>query len=109
MRLRALRRRCRGYFSFAKRGIKALADEVHAAGLHLGLYSDYGVQTCAGYPGSLGHYEQDAATYAPLGAFDKTVAGGKLAGFRPMTVEWVSAFGNRSVQTCKKATCDPSY
>ena len=52
---------------------------------------------------------EDAATYAPLGAFDKTVAGGKLAGFRPMTVEWVSAFGNRSVQTCRKATCDPSY
>lgn len=49
------------------RGIKALADEMHAAGLHLGLYSDYGVRTCAGYPGSYGHYEQDAATFAAWG------------------------------------------
>ena len=49
------------------RGIKALADEMHAAGLHLGLYSDYGVRTCAGYPGSYGHYEQDARTLAGWG------------------------------------------
>ena len=49
------------------RGIKLLADELHAACLHLGIYSDYGLRTCAGYPGSYGHYEQDAATFAAWG------------------------------------------
>ncbi len=46
------------------RGIKALADDVHSMGLKLGIYSDYGLKTCAGFPGSYGHYEQDAATFA---------------------------------------------
>ncbi|MBO0865402.1 MAG: glycoside hydrolase family 27 protein, partial [Mycobacterium sp.] len=45
-------------------GIKALADYVHARGLKLGIYEDVGTQTCAGYPGSYGHYQQDADTFA---------------------------------------------
>ena len=42
----------------------ALADYVHAKGLRLGIYSDYGTKTCGGYPGSLGHEAADAATFA---------------------------------------------
>ena len=42
----------------------ALADYVHAKGLRLGIYSDYGTKTCSGYPGSLGHEAADAATFA---------------------------------------------
>ncbi|PIA35326.1 hypothetical protein AQUCO_03500016v1 [Aquilegia coerulea] len=46
-------------------GIKALADYVHSKGLKLGIYSDAGVQTCSmTMPGSLGHEEQDAKTFA---------------------------------------------
>ncbi|XP_068596550.1 alpha-galactosidase A [Brachionichthys hirsutus] len=45
-------------------GIKKLADYVHSKGLKLGIYADVGKQTCAGYPGSLGHYETDAQTFA---------------------------------------------
>ncbi|CAI0471803.1 unnamed protein product [Linum tenue] len=46
-------------------GIKALADYVHAKGLKLGIYSDAGSQTCSNLmPGSLGHEEQDAKTFA---------------------------------------------
>ncbi|MET3803776.1 alpha-galactosidase [Nakamurella sp. UYEF19] len=45
-------------------GIKAVADYVHAKGLKLGIYEDAGTTTCAGYPGSLGHESQDAATFA---------------------------------------------
>lgn len=44
--------------------MKALADYVHAKGLKLGIYSSPGPKTCAGYPGSYGHEQQDAETYA---------------------------------------------
>nr|ARV78455.1 alpha-galactosidase [Vernicia fordii] len=49
-------------------GIKALADYVHSKGLKLGIYSDAGYFTCSGtMPGSLGHEEQDAKTFASWG------------------------------------------
>ncbi|XP_071477917.1 alpha-N-acetylgalactosaminidase-like isoform X1 [Diadema antillarum] len=48
-------------------GIKALADYVHKKGLKLGIYADYGNFTCGGYPGSLGHLEVDAQTFADWG------------------------------------------
>ncbi|XP_038137200.1 alpha-galactosidase A [Cyprinodon tularosa] len=48
-------------------GIKKLADYVHSKGLKLGIYSDVGDKTCAGYPGSLGYYETDAQTFADWG------------------------------------------
>ncbi len=47
--------------------MKALADYVHARGLKLGIYGDAGTQTCAGYPGSLGHERIDAQTWAQWG------------------------------------------
>jgi len=47
--------------------LKALADYVHQRGLKLGLYSSPGPVTCAGYPGSYGHEEQDARTFAAWG------------------------------------------
>lgn len=48
-------------------GMKALADYVHSKGLKIGIYSDAGNKTCAGYPGSRGHEYQDARTYAEWG------------------------------------------
>ncbi len=48
-------------------GIKALADYIHARGLKFGIYSDGGVRTCAGRPGSRGYEFQDARTYASWG------------------------------------------
>lgn len=49
-------------------GIKALADYVHSKGLKLGIYSDAGYFTCSKtMPGSLGHEEQDANTFASWG------------------------------------------
>ncbi|XWS15701.1 hypothetical protein CRYUN_Cryun34aG0024400 [Craigia yunnanensis] len=49
-------------------GIKALADYVHAKGLKLGIYGDAGNRTCSNrMPGSLGHEDQDARTYAKWG------------------------------------------
>ena len=48
-------------------GIKALADFVHGKGLAFGIYTDAGTKTCQGRPGTLGHEEQDARTYAEWG------------------------------------------
>lgn len=45
-------------------GMKALADYVHSKGLKFGLYSDAGVRTCGGKPGSRGYEFQDARSYA---------------------------------------------
>ena len=47
--------------------MKALADYVHSKGLKIGIYSGPGNKTCAGYPASLGHEQQDADTYASSG------------------------------------------
>jgi alpha-galactosidase len=48
-------------------GIKALADHVHAQGLKLGIYSTAGTGTCQRLPGSLGHEDLDARTFASWG------------------------------------------
>lgn len=48
-------------------GIKALADYIHSKGLKFGIYSDGGMETCAGRPGSRGYEFQDARTYASWG------------------------------------------
>ena len=41
-------------------GMKALGDYIHSKGLKFGIYSDAGLKTCAGRPGSWGHEYQDA-------------------------------------------------
>eukprot|EP00054_Salpingoeca_dolichothecata_P037648 m.11586 g.11586 ORF g.11586 m.11586 type:complete len:414 (-) comp7758_c0_seq2:46-1287(-) len=54
-------------------GMKNLTDYLHARGFSFGLYTDAGVYTCSSgerpykIPGSYGHYEQDANTYASWG------------------------------------------
>jgi len=48
-------------------GMKAVADYVHGKGLKLGIYTDRGTTTCAGYPGSAGFEELDAKTFAEWG------------------------------------------
>ncbi len=60
-------------------GIAALAAYVHARGLRLGLYSDAGLRTCGGLPGSLGHERTDAVMFAAWGVdylkYDNCYAG----------------------------------
>ncbi|SFW72875.1 carbohydrate-binding protein [Amycolatopsis australiensis] len=50
-------------------GIKALADYVHGKGLKFGIYTSAGTHTCnkAGFPGALGHEQQDANLFASWG------------------------------------------
>lgn len=49
--------------------MKALADYVHSKGLKFGLYSDAGVKTCQGRPGSYGYEKMDAKKYAEWGYY----------------------------------------
>ena len=48
-------------------GIKPLVEYAHSKGLKFGLYSDVGLYTCKGRPGSFGFEEIDAQTYAEWG------------------------------------------
>ena len=49
--------------------MKHVADYVHSKGMLFGLYTCVGTETCkGGRPGSYGHYESDAATFAAIGA-----------------------------------------
>jgi hypothetical protein len=49
-------------------GIKWLADYMHARGLKLGIYTDYGTATCEGFPGTpLDKQQIDAETFASWG------------------------------------------
>jgi alpha-galactosidase len=48
-------------------GISGLASYVHGLRLKLGIYLDAGSATCTGFPGSAGHYGQDARTIATWG------------------------------------------
>lgn len=48
-------------------GMKYLADYVHSRGLKFGIYTCCGTKTCGGRPGSYGHEEIDARTYAEWG------------------------------------------
>ncbi|THH17473.1 hypothetical protein EW146_g3342 [Bondarzewia mesenterica] len=53
-----------------KSGMKALTTQIHALGFKAGIYSDSGWFTCAGYPGSFEHEEQDAQTFFQEWGFD---------------------------------------
>jgi alpha-galactosidase len=48
-------------------GIPYVAQVVHSLGLKLGIYASAGTATCTGRPGSYGHYDQDADTFASWG------------------------------------------
>jgi alpha-galactosidase len=48
-------------------GIAYLAQYVHQRNLRLGIYLDTGSRTCTGFPGSSGHFAQDAQTVAAWG------------------------------------------
>jgi alpha-galactosidase len=45
-------------------GMPYLASRLHGLGLKLGIYEDAGTLTCGGYPGSWGHFQQDASLFA---------------------------------------------
>ncbi|MFB1042244.1 glycoside hydrolase family 27 protein [Streptomyces chrestomyceticus] len=46
------------------RGMAYVGRELHRMGLKFGIYEDVGKLTCEKYPGSFGHYQQDADLFA---------------------------------------------
>ncbi|XP_057858222.2 alpha-galactosidase [Cryptomeria japonica] len=83
-------------------GIKALADYVHSKGLKLGIYSDAGSYTCSKtMPGSLGHEEQDAKTFASWGVdylkYDNCNNGGTQPQKRYPTMSTALSNSGRSI------------
>ncbi|XP_052758079.1 uncharacterized protein LOC113513446 [Galleria mellonella] len=49
------------------RGMKFIADYIHARGLKFGMYTNIATTTCMRYPGSRGHFSTDAKTFAEWG------------------------------------------
>jgi alpha-galactosidase len=45
-------------------GMAYLGRQLHRMGLKFGIYEDVGTATCGKYPGSLGHFRQDAELFA---------------------------------------------
>ncbi len=58
-------------------GMAALADYMHARGLHFGLYTAQGTRTCQGRPGAYGYEAIDAAWYCSIGLDYLKVRGGR--------------------------------
>lgn len=48
-------------------GMRSLTDKLRALGISASAYSDAGYKTCAGYPGSYGHEEEDLKTFSDWG------------------------------------------
>jgi alpha-galactosidase len=48
-------------------GMASLGEYLHARGLKFGIYTSAGTMTCARFPGSLGHEDVDAQTFADWG------------------------------------------
>jgi hypothetical protein len=96
-------------------GIKSLARYVHDRGLKLGLYSDIGTQTCAGYLGMQDNLELDANTFASWdidmlkvdGCFQDTDMMGQTY---PRLSRALNATGRPIVYSCSwPAYLDPDY
>ena len=47
--------------------VPVLDAQIHSKGLKLGVYEDVGRHTCAGGPGTIGHYQLDAQTFSDWG------------------------------------------
>jgi alpha-galactosidase len=85
--------------------MKALADYVHSKGLKFGVYSSPGPRTCAEYPGSYGHEEQNAKTFAAWGVdllkYDWSGARmfTRTTTCRPFTRGWAMRYSRAAVRS----------
>ena len=71
---------------------------MHKKGLKLGMYEDFGNLTCAGYPGSLYHLEQDANIFASWGV-DMLKLDGCYASPKIMPAGKINELNNVDLQT----------
>ena len=78
-------------------GIGRLADYIHARGLKMGIYTDFGTHTCAGYPGSIFYMQKDAEIFAKWGIDSLKVDGCYSSAY--LMPEGYAAFGWHLNQT----------
>ena len=88
-------------------GLFALGQRIHALGLQYGIYSDAGIATCAGRPGSL-HYEViDALTFAAWGFDYLKVSSAQLSTAQRSTAQsstHTAAAAAASMHLCSNAS-----
>jgi alpha-N-acetylgalactosaminidase len=86
-------------------GIKYLSDYMHQRGLLLGIYEDFGNETCGGYPGSYGYLETDANTFAEWGVDMLKLDGcnvdlDKMNSGYPQMGKYLNATGRPIIYSC---------
>lgn len=91
---------------FFPNGMKVVLDYVHNLGLKMGLYTSVGDKTCHGgwSPGSLGHFEQDANTFASWGVDYVKVAITVLRCARAICLSLARALSLGSLRGCPLLT-----
>ncbi|CAN7938384.1 unnamed protein product [Ixodes hexagonus] len=80
-------------------------SQIHSKGLKFGIYQDCGTKTCAGFPGSLCHYVQDARTFAAWGVDMLKLDGCNINPIfmdrlYPAVTQALNATGRRMVFSC---------
>ena len=87
-------------------GIKGTADYVHSKGLKLGIYESAGTETCAHYPGSVGHETTDANDFAAWGVdylkYDNCGTDASNASSQAEYVARYTTMGNALAQSGRK-------
>ena len=84
-------------------GMAYVGNYLHARGLKFGIYEDAGTTTCGGYPGSWGHFQQDAQTFASWGVDYLKLDGCNLPSVSGETTEQVyqSAYAQEAAALAK--------
>ena len=88
-------------------GMKWLGDYLHERGLKFGIYADAGTKTCAGYPGSWDHFQQDADTFASWGVDLLKLDGCNLPSIDGQTSDQVLQTAYTQMSEALKATGRP--
>jgi len=86
-------------------GITWLANYMHERGLKLGIYEDFGNETCGGYPGSLDYLQLDADTFAEWGVDSLKLDGcnvdlKKMNTGYPQMTKYLNATGRQIIYSC---------
>ncbi|KRX98561.1 Alpha-N-acetylgalactosaminidase [Trichinella pseudospiralis] len=95
-------------------GIKQLARYMHDRNLKLGIYGDFGTETCARYPGSLYHLKLDAETFASWDVDMLKLDGCNVdvslmpAGYSEMS-RYLNETGRRIIYSCSWPAYEPDY
>ncbi|WNI27407.1 ricin-type beta-trefoil lectin domain protein [Streptomyces sp. ITFR-6] len=69
-----------------------LGTQLHEMGLRFGIYGDIGTTTCGGFPGSWGHFQQDADLFASWGVDFIKLDGCNMPSSASSSTGYISAY-----------------